>query len=114
MLPLTQNAGLNSYTVSDLMVFNIDGTHGQVIVAKGANGWELQAHAKWSPDGTQILGTAKCKDPQLMIWYHGGAWWFLMQMAQTQRSFQNIFMILQTRPGRRMGKSNLCGAFRFK
>ena len=60
-----KNAGLNSYTVSDLMVFNIDGTHGQVIVAKGANGWELQAHAKWSPDGTQILGTAKCKDPSI-------------------------------------------------
>ncbi len=58
-----KNAGLNSYTVSDLMVFNIDGSNGHVIVAKGTYSWELQAHAKWSPDGTQILGTAKCKDP---------------------------------------------------
>ncbi len=58
-----KNAGLNSYTVSDLMVFNRDGTNGRIIVAKGAYGWELQAHAKWSPDGRQILGSAKCKDP---------------------------------------------------
>lgn len=58
-----KNAGLNSFTVSDLMVFNMDGSNGKVIIAKGAYGWELQAHAKWSPDGTKILGTAKCKDP---------------------------------------------------
>ena len=60
-----KGAGLNSYTVSELMVFNIDGSNGQVIVPKNANGWELQAHAKWSPDGTKILGTAKCKDPEI-------------------------------------------------
>lgn len=57
-----KNAGLNSFTVSDLMVFNMDGTNGHVIIPAGGNGWELQAHAKWSPDGTKILGTAKCKD----------------------------------------------------
>lgn len=60
-----KGSGTNSYTVSDLMVFNIDGTNGRVIIAKAAYGWELQAHAKWSPDGTKILGTAKCKDPLL-------------------------------------------------
>ena len=58
-----KGSGTNSYLVSDLMVFNMDGTNGRVIVAKGAYGWELQAHAKWSPDGSKILGTAKCKDP---------------------------------------------------
>ena len=51
-----KDAGLNSFTVSDLMVFNMDGTNGQVIIAAGANGWELQAHAKWSTDGTKNTG----------------------------------------------------------
>lgn len=35
------------------MVFDIDGSNGKIIVPKGAYGWELQAHAKWSPDGTK-------------------------------------------------------------
>lgn len=58
-----KDAGLNSYTVSDLMVFNMDGTNGTVINPAGGYSWELQAHAKWSPDGTLILSSAKCKDP---------------------------------------------------
>ena len=60
-----KNAGLNSYTVSELMIFNSDGSSGHVIVPRNSYGWELQAHAKWSPDGTKILGIAKCKDPEI-------------------------------------------------
>ncbi len=60
-----KGAGSNSYTKCDLMVFDIDGSNGHVIVPKGAYGWELQAHAKWSPDGTKILGSAKCKDSSI-------------------------------------------------
>lgn len=59
------NAGVNSYTVSDLMVFDIDGKNGHVIIEHNQYGWELQAHAKWSPDGTKILSSAKCKDPEM-------------------------------------------------
>lgn len=60
-----KNAGVNSFTVAELMIFNIDGSNGQVIVPLNSYGWELQAHAKWSPDGTKILASAKCKDPEI-------------------------------------------------
>ena len=60
-----KNAGLNSYTTCELMVFNINGTNGKVIVPLHAYGWEIQAHAKWSPDGKRIMGVAKCKDPSI-------------------------------------------------
>jgi TolB protein len=60
-----KNAGINSYTTCELMVFNINGTNGKVIVPHHAYGWEIQAHAKWSPDGKKIMGIAKCKDPSI-------------------------------------------------
>lgn len=60
-----KKAGVNSYTVSELMVFNIDGSNGKVIIPVNKYNWELQAHAKWSPDGTRILGSAKCADPEI-------------------------------------------------
>lgn len=60
-----KNAGSNSFTVAELMVFNIDGSNGQIIVPLNTYDWEIQAHAKWSPDGTKILAIAKCKDPSI-------------------------------------------------
>ncbi len=60
-----KNAGVNSYTVAELMTFNMDGSNGRIIVPLNSYGWELQAHAKWSPDGTKILASAKCKDPDI-------------------------------------------------
>lgn len=60
-----KNAGHNSYPVCELMVFDIDGSNGRVIVPLHSYGWEIQAHAKWSPDGTKILATAKCPDPSI-------------------------------------------------
>lgn len=60
-----KNAGVNSYTVAELMTFDMDGTNGKVIVPLNSYGWELQAHAKWSPDGTKILASAKCPDPEI-------------------------------------------------
>ena len=60
-----KNAGVNSFTVAELIVFNIDGTNGKVILPRNVYDWELQAHAKWSPDGTKILASAKCKDPEI-------------------------------------------------
>lgn len=58
-----KNAGINSYTTAELMIFNIDGSNGQLLLPLNSYGWEIQAHAKWSPDGTKILAIAKCKDP---------------------------------------------------
>lgn len=60
-----KNAGVNSYASAELMIFEIDGSNGRVIVPLNSYGWEIQAHAKWSPDGTKILGIAKCKDPEI-------------------------------------------------
>ncbi|HLV38984.1 hypothetical protein [Xanthomarina sp.] len=60
-----KNAGVNSYATAELMIFNIDGSHGQVILPRHSYEWEIQAHAKWSPDGTKIMGIAKCKDPEI-------------------------------------------------
>lgn len=57
--------GVNSYPTCELMVFNIDGTNGKVIVPLHTYGWEIQAHAKWSPDGKKIMAIAKCKDPDI-------------------------------------------------
>lgn len=60
-----KNAGVNSYTTAELMTFNIDGSNGQLILPLHSYGWEIQAHAKWSPDGTKILAIAKCPDPEI-------------------------------------------------
>ncbi len=60
-----KGAGINSYAVAELMVFNIDGTNAQLILPRNVYDWEIQAHAKWSPDGTKILAIAKCKDPDI-------------------------------------------------
>ena len=58
-----KKAGVNSYTSAELMIFNIDGSNGQLVVPLHSYNWEIQAHAKWSPDGKKILAIAKCKDP---------------------------------------------------
>jgi Tol biopolymer transport system component len=55
-------SGLNSYWDADLMIFNIDGTGGQVLIPNGAFGWKMQGVAKWSPDGKYLLVAAYCKD----------------------------------------------------
>lgn len=60
-----KNAGVNSYTTCELMIFDINGNNGRVIVPLNSHNWELQAHAKWSPDGTKILASAKCPDPSI-------------------------------------------------
>lgn len=60
-----KNAGVNSFARCELMMFDIDGSNGRVIIPGHTYGWEIQAHAKWSPDGTKILGIAKCKDPDI-------------------------------------------------
>ena len=60
-----KGAGINSFLTCELMVFNIDGSNGRLIVPKNTYGWEIQAHAKWSPDGKKIMAIAKCTDPDI-------------------------------------------------
>ncbi len=44
-----------TYTQASLWMMNADGSNQHVVLAQGANGWTLQAHAEWSPDGTRIV-----------------------------------------------------------
>ncbi len=60
-----KGAGVNSYSQAELMIFDMDGTNGTVILPQGIYGWEIQAHAKWSSDGSKILAIAKCTDPSI-------------------------------------------------
>ncbi|UPT67893.1 MAG: hypothetical protein M0D57_04315 [Sphingobacteriales bacterium JAD_PAG50586_3] len=53
----------NDYTNAELWMFNIDGTGGKLLIAKGANAWRAQGYAKWHPDGKHIIMAAEFKDP---------------------------------------------------
>ena len=43
-----------NYTEASLWLMNVDGTGVTQLRAKGADGWTLQGHAEWSPDGNKI------------------------------------------------------------
>ena len=43
------------YQEASLWVMNADGTGVSILRAKGADGWSMQAHAEWSPDGNEIV-----------------------------------------------------------
>ena len=34
---------------------NADGSNQHQVIATGANGWSIQGHAEWSPDGSQLV-----------------------------------------------------------
>jgi Tol biopolymer transport system component len=53
----------NDYSNAELWMFNIDGTGGKLLIAKGANAWRAQGYAKWHPDGKHIVMAAELKDP---------------------------------------------------
>jgi Tol biopolymer transport system component len=42
------------YTKTSLWMMNIDGSNAHQVIATGANGWKIQGHAEWSPDGTKL------------------------------------------------------------
>ena len=44
----------DDYAQASLWVMNADGTGVTQLIAQGANGWVLQGHAEWSPDGTKL------------------------------------------------------------
>ncbi|MFI4930070.1 MAG: TolB family protein [Burkholderiales bacterium] len=49
-------AGVTSddYAQASLWVMSADGSGVTQLLAQGANGWSMQGHAEWSPDGTRI------------------------------------------------------------
>ena len=56
------------YGQTSLWMMNSDGTEQRQLRAKGADGWQLQGHGEWSPDGSQLVmfGGGRI-NPQLFI-----------------------------------------------
>lgn len=60
------------YTKTSLWIVNADGSLPREAIANGANGWQFQGHAEWSPDGARMVmfgGTA----PNLNIYVTNAA-----------------------------------------
>jgi TolB protein len=43
------------YSATSLWMMNADGANPRLIRAAGADGWALQGHAEWSPDGRRLV-----------------------------------------------------------
>jgi len=44
----------DDYAQASLWVMNADGSNVTQLIAQNANGWLMQGHAEWSPDGTKL------------------------------------------------------------
>ncbi len=56
------------YTRVSLWVMNADGTASRELRSVGADGWALQGHAEWSPDGRQmVMFGGKRINPQIYV-----------------------------------------------
>src|SRR5918911_3891865 len=44
----------NDYTKQSLWVMNADGSNRRQLRAAGTDGWKIQGHAEWSPDGSRL------------------------------------------------------------
>ena len=54
------------YTKTSLWSMDADGTNVHQLIANGANGWQLQGHAMWSPDGTRLtMFAGSSSNPQI-------------------------------------------------
>ena len=49
----------NDYTVAELWMFNIDGTHAKLITTLGMQGWHAMGMAQWAPDANHIVLSAE-------------------------------------------------------
>ena len=45
----------SDFTATRLWMMNADGSDARELRPKGADGWEQQGHAEWSPDGSQLV-----------------------------------------------------------
>ncbi|MBB6094432.1 TolB protein [Povalibacter uvarum] len=58
----------DDYAHASTWVMNADGSEARAILPHRANGWKLQAHPEWSPDGKQIaLVAGPTSNPQIFI-----------------------------------------------
>jgi Tol biopolymer transport system component len=55
------------YDLASLWAMNADGTAVTLLRAKGTDGWALQGHAEWSPDGQSIAMFGGGTSPQIFI-----------------------------------------------
>lgn len=56
------------FTKTSLWSVNADGTDVHLVIANGANGWQFQGHAMWSPDGTHLAMFAGSQSsPQIWL-----------------------------------------------
>lgn len=54
------------YHRTSLWMMNADGSHVEELLPVGAYGWNLQGHAEWSPDGTELVMFGGCgSSPQI-------------------------------------------------
>jgi Tol biopolymer transport system component len=61
------------YTKASLWVMNGDGTDLRELRPAGTDGWDLQGHAEWSPDGRQIaIAGGRKSNTQIFILDHEG------------------------------------------
>lgn len=75
------------YAQTSLWMMNADGTEQRQLRAKGADGWQLQGHGEWSPDGSQLVMFGGSRiNPQLFITDAQGK----MIRQVTQRGGQNL------------------------
>jgi TolB protein len=59
----------DDYTQNSLWVMNADGSAPRVLRAAGTDGWKIQGHAEWSPDGKSLVmfGGADWNTAQIFV-----------------------------------------------
>ncbi len=55
------------YDLASLWAMNVDGTALTLLRAQGTDGWALQGHSEWSPDGSAIAMFGGATSPQIYV-----------------------------------------------
>jgi len=53
--PVNPDKNHDDYENATLMIYDIDGTNGEVLIDNGEYGWSAQGVCRWNEDGTKIL-----------------------------------------------------------
>jgi Tol biopolymer transport system component len=63
----------SDYALADLMVMDVDGANPTLLRAAGDDGWSIQAHAEWSPNGDELVMCGTANDTvHLFVTNHQG------------------------------------------